>query len=102
MRSRDERLVENELLFRKVNERIVELGDAWADELEIVCECASENCTYPIAIQTGDYENVRRHSGRFIVLPGHELAQLEYVVDTAHGYLVVEKHPDLLEAVSGT
>ena len=99
MRSRDERLVENELLFRKVNERIVELGDQSGDELEIVCECASEDCTQLVVLQVAEYQRVRRHPDRFIVLPGHEVASLEDVVETNGRYLVVEKHSELLEAV---
>jgi hypothetical protein len=99
MASRDERLVENELLFRNVNERIVELGDQWGSDLDIVCECADENCTKVIQIRTEEYERVREKADRFIVLPGHQVAAVEDVVETSGSYLVVEKHPELLNAV---
>jgi UV DNA damage repair endonuclease len=99
MKSRDERLVENELLFRKVNERIVELGDQPGDEFKIVCECASEDCTQLVVLRADEYLRVRKHPDRFIVLPGHEVASLEDVVENSGGHLVVEKHSELLEAV---
>jgi hypothetical protein len=38
-----------------------------------------------------EYERVRAHSRRFIMLPGHELEEVESVVETMPGYIVVEK-----------
>ena len=96
MKSREERLVENELLFRQVNERIAELSDDWGGELEIVCECASERCTRVISVRADDYARVRQQPDRFMVLGGHQVAKIENVVETTDAYLVVEKHPEVL------
>jgi hypothetical protein len=98
MNSRAERLVENELLFRQVNERIVELGDSWSGELDIVCECANEKCTRVISVRADEYARVREHPDRFIVLRGHQVAGIEDVVETTENYLVVEKLQELLRA----
>lgn len=99
MKSRDERLAENELLFRQVNERIIELGEQWGSELDLVCECANKNCARVIVVGVEEYERVRENAARFIVLPGHEVVAIEAVVETTASYLVVEKHAELLRKV---
>ena len=99
MSSREERLVENELLFRQVNERIAELGEQQHGELEIVCECADERCTKAITLLTKAYERVREHPDRFIVFIGHQVASIEKVVETDERYFVVEKVAELLRRV---
>jgi hypothetical protein len=37
------------------------------------------------------YEQIRQHPARFAVRPGHELLEVERVVEEHDGYLVVEK-----------
>jgi hypothetical protein len=98
MNSRAERLVENELLFRQVNERIAELGEHWSGELDVVCECANERCTKVISMRAVEYTRVREHSDRFIVLRGHQVAGIENVVETTQSYVIVEKLQELLRA----
>ena len=44
-----------------------------------------------IELTSTEYERIRGHPRRFIVLPGHELPEIEEVVETADGYVVVEK-----------
>ena len=102
MKSREERLVENELLFRQVNERIVELGDHWDRQLDIVCECANDKCTRVITVRAEDYSRVRGHPDRFIVLRGHQVASIENVVESTGAHLVVEKLAELLREVEAT
>jgi hypothetical protein len=82
-------------LFRDVNERIEELNEQFSQILptgDWVCECADERCFEPIELTMAEYEAIRAHPARFPVLPGHELtADVEVVVETHDGYLVVEK-----------
>ncbi len=92
MSSREERLAANEELFRQVNERIVELTDAWGGELDLVCECAQAECTQRVVATLREYELVRQSPHHFVVLPGHEVPDIEDVVDRNDRYLVVEKH----------
>jgi hypothetical protein len=99
MRSREERMVENELLFRDVNERIAEFDAQRDKDLEVLCECADDHCTKAIRIQTEQYGRVREYADRFIVLPGHQVAAVEDVVEAPGSYLIVEKHLELLNAV---
>ena len=95
--SSDERLraARNESLYREVNERIEELNKRFDAALEAgaawVCECADTDCTEPMEMTLGEYEELRSYPARFAVLPGHVVAGVERVVDTHANYVVVEK-----------
>jgi hypothetical protein len=91
MSSREERLAANEDFFRQVNERIVELTDTWGGELDVVCECARVDCIERLALTLDEYEHLRQSPARFAVLPGHEIPDIEKVVERNDRYLVVEK-----------
>jgi hypothetical protein len=84
----------NEARFREVNEAI-ERG-LWPGEEDTVaafrCECAG--CNQLVSITPREYEVVRAHARRFLVLHGHEDPAVETVVATHPGYLVVQKLED--------
>lgn len=88
--SREARVAKNEVLFREVNERIRELapGDG---PTEFLCECGDAGCVESVSLSTGQYEEVRRDPARFFVLPGHEVPDIEDVVEEAGSFLVVAK-----------
>jgi hypothetical protein len=98
---REERLAENEILFREVNERIRELQtDVWGShEIDFMCECANGACTAVLTLTPAEYEELRGNSRRFAVLPGHEVEDIERVVKTHPGYLVVEKNLETVRRV---
>jgi hypothetical protein len=83
--------VRSELLFRAVNERIFEIAADDEMGLEILCECGDESCISTVAVTIRDYERVRFDSSRFVVSKGHELADIERVIERTPEYLVVEK-----------
>jgi hypothetical protein len=90
---REERIAANEGLFREVNERIVELTEGWgAATLDLMCECGEKECMKRVEVTLGEYERIRQDPHRFIVLPGHELPDVEDVVERSDGHFVVEKH----------
>jgi hypothetical protein len=99
MRSREERLAANEDVFRHVNERIVELTDTWGGELDLVCECADLECTQRVVLTLREYEQLRQSPHHFAVLPGHEVPDVEDVIDGNGRYLVVEKHAETHQQV---
>jgi len=99
VRSREDRLAENEVLFRSVNERIVELGDEWNGEYDLICECADTNCMSVLRLNVDDYRRLRQNPHWFAVLSGHEMPEIEDVVDRQERYLVVEKLPKTDEIV---
>ena len=87
------RVAKNETLFREVNEAI-ERGQ-WPGEGDsptaFRCECARLDCNELVSLTPREYERVRRKGRRFVVLPGHEIKEVETIVETGDGYLVIEK-----------
>ena len=93
---RARRVGHNEALFRAVNERIEELSDAFETEGEaftVVCECGELSCTDHIDVPPAEYERIRQNPERFIVKSGHEVPDIEHVVEADDDYRVVEKDP---------
>ena len=87
------RAATNEATIRDVNEGI-ERGQWPGDEDTPVgfrCECASLGCNRLIELTVREYEEIRSHPRRFVVQPGHELPDVETVVATTPGYVIVEK-----------
>jgi hypothetical protein len=87
------RVAGNEELFREVNEAI-ERG-RWPGEEDspaaFRCECARLDCNKLVSLTPREYERVRATPRRFVVVPGHEVKDLEKVVETGGDYVVVEK-----------
>lgn len=98
----ERRIAANEARFREVNEAIAR--GQWPGEEDAVgflCECAQLGCNRLIELTSPEYEGVRAHSRRFVVLPGHERVGTEMIVETRPGYLVVEKIDEAGEAAEG-
>jgi hypothetical protein len=95
---RDECLAQNEVMFRRVNERIVSdlrgRRDGGSHKLEIVCECSDRDCLRVLRIEVAEYEWLRLNPRRFAVLPGHEAPAVEDVVERHDRFVVVEKHAE--------
>jgi hypothetical protein len=97
---REARAAQNELVFRTVNEQIVEMTDRFREqlaEIDIVCECADTSCVGTIRISGDVFAKIERADGRFLVLPGHEDESVEQVVERGANYFVVMK-PIVAEA----
>jgi hypothetical protein len=90
------RVAKNETVFREVNEAI-ERGQYPGEQdspTAFRCECASLDCNGLVSLTPREYERVRSEPRRFVVLPGHELAEVETVVSKGDGYVVVEKRDE--------
>ncbi len=89
-------IAENEVRARAVNEAI-ERGQ-WPGERDVHsafrCECAQAECNLLIELTPREYEDVRSDPRRFIVVRGHERAELETVVRAEPRYLVVQKRDE--------
>jgi hypothetical protein len=92
MPSREERLAQNEVRFREINESAqpqrVSQGAG-----RFVCECADRSCMAWIEVSFDEYAAVRANPHRFIVAPTHEIPDVESIVKRGPGYFVIEK-PD--------
>lgn len=87
-----ERLARNQALFREVNERLAELSDGFLDGPQpFVCECSHEDCTITVTLNHDEYESVRAHSTFFVVATGHEILEVEKVIDHRNGWTIVQK-----------
>jgi hypothetical protein len=87
---------DHEDTFRDINEGIAR--GQWPGEenkpVSFRCECARLGCNLLIELTLAQYEAVRSHSRRFFVCPGHELPEVERVVENYGNYVVVEKREE--------
>jgi hypothetical protein len=91
--SRQNRVARNEGLYREVNERIREIhSEIGEDErTDFLCECGRDDCTTPISLTLAEYEDVRSDPTHFVVVPGHEVIDLERVVRKTERFSIIEK-----------
>jgi hypothetical protein len=75
---------------RQVNEAI-ERGTREAGSAVFVCECGKLGCTETVELTISEYEEVRSGFERFLVVPGHQMEEIEDVVERYEEYLVVAK-----------
>jgi len=86
-----ERLALNQVVFREVNERLLELLGTSPGTTEFLCECSNLECTDAVPLTLLDYERVRSRSSQFVIVPGHEIPEIEEVTSASDGYFVVRK-----------
>src|SRR4029450_576006 len=87
------RAVETLVVFRDANEHL----GAKADELGVdgqrtpyLCECEDARCPNVIALTRDEYEDVRAHPKRFVMISGHQEPDA-LLVREAPRFAVVEK-----------
>lgn len=83
------RRAKNEAIFREVNERVIEVRTG--NEVEVLCECGTSDCTEMLRIPLEDYEAIRADPIAFVVVPGHENPDVDRVETEGPGFLVVTK-----------
>jgi 5-bromo-4-chloroindolyl phosphate hydrolysis protein len=88
-------MARNEALFREVNERIEDVQKPLAAEerIDFLCECGNDDCTQPISLTLAEYERIRQDPQHFVVVPGHDVVDVERIVERTDRYAVVEKLP---------
>ncbi len=103
---REERLAENEALFRAANERMAgwEEQHATSGTELYFCECADPECRAKVPLRKSDYERIRADAKQFFVVPGHEILDVETVIERHddEGWAVVLKPPEVAETVERT
>lgn len=87
-----QRITNAEINGRRVNEAI-ERGEGGGSTAVFVCECGHFGCSATVELEIADYEHVRKGFDRFLVIPGHEIAEVDRVVERHPAHLVVVK-PD--------
>jgi len=92
------RVAQNEARYRAFNEEIRWfVGEAPTRTFEILCECGSADCRMLITVTAQEYGAVRANATRFFVKQGHQVDEVERVIEQVDSelplgsYLVVEK-----------
>jgi hypothetical protein len=106
MDERHERIAKNEAVFRAANREIERADQAAGDDqvIEVLCECGRPGCGGLINLTVAEYDRVHSQNDRFVVLPGHQSADMEKVVEERSDYLVVDKFgeaEDIVEDEAG-
>jgi hypothetical protein len=100
---------ENELIFRKANERasgqISRTLDIAGQEkqshtvedmddmpLQFYCECSNEDCKERIRLSPKEYTAQHKNSNQFLLLKGHHNPEIERIMTDNDIYIVVEKY----------
>ena len=94
MSERARRVGLNEAIFRQVNEQIRGLNrdfDAEDGTMSVICECGDGDCTEQLEIRTQEYERVRSNGRLYVIARGHEIPDVERVIEQADGYAIVQK-----------
>jgi hypothetical protein len=89
---RTERIAENEDGFRRLNDELGVMG-------VFLCECGDPDCREHVEMPRDSYTEIRRNTRRFFVRPGHEITDVERVVEREPGWYVVEKPDDVSHVV---
>ena len=94
----ERRLAENEVIFKQLNEEVKAfvLEDASDTEfatkkLGFYCECSNMDCRQRIRLTAKEYDDIHSNEKRFVLLPGHDMPQVETVVTKSEDHMVVEK-----------
>ena len=93
---RTRRVGENEALYRSINEKIEDLNASFgmvAESMAVVCECGMLECAQQIDLEIPTYERVRSDPALFVVVPGHEIPDVESIVEPHEGFNIIRKDP---------
>jgi hypothetical protein len=85
-----QRVAMNEATFRRVNEGM-EAGQDPDGMLAFFCECGRLGCNKVIELTRVEYERIRENARRFALVDGHQIEEVEDIVDRTERFIVVEK-----------
>jgi hypothetical protein len=84
---RETRIVETEEFYRQINDVIAKNGRR--EGKAYMCECANVYCNVTMDLSTEDIEVLHSVPGYYIILPGHEIPDVEHVVSSTEKYAIV-------------
>jgi hypothetical protein len=93
------RLRENEEQMERINERLDERTEQIREEdgdppdapVAFFCECSDLACRERVAMTPAEFRDVHRDTEQFVLVPGHELPEVETVVARRGDHLIVRK-----------
>jgi hypothetical protein len=77
-----------------VNEQIEQVSGIFERDAHIpfLCDCGNTECTQTIELSRREYERVRAHASRFIVVLNHENPEAESVIEQNSRFAIVETY----------
>jgi hypothetical protein len=71
-------------VFRSANDRIAEKGSELGLRLPwpFLCECSDMSCFARLELTIEAYEELRSHPGRYLTVPGHDVAKTVVIEQT--------------------
>ena len=93
MSSEEKRLAETQRAFRIGNERLRAALETTAggEPIPFLCECMDDTCLARVDLTLEEYEAVRRHENRFMIVRDHRTLPGERIVEENGSYQVTEK-----------
>jgi thermostable 8-oxoguanine DNA glycosylase len=104
----EQRQIENEMIFRRMNEKVgtdLDAVDAMHVEdgnphlvrnddflLRFKCECSDEKCEVRIPLKLSKYREIHADRSKFIVKTNHQIDSIEKVITEEENYNVVRKY----------
>jgi hypothetical protein len=83
-----------QVALRGTNELVAHAPGPPPLRLTLCCECGDEGCSERVEATCDEYEAVRQHGSRFLILRTHENAETSVVVSAHTGF-------DVIETISG-
>lgn len=79
-------------VFRAANERLRTRMEAltYRGRRPVICECSDTRCMEVLELRPEEYQRVR-DCGYFVISHGHDMPEIEQIVERGDGYDVVEK-----------
>ena len=77
---------------RALNESVAKSSDtSWAENgMEVFsCECGDPGCKGHVSLSAAEYESVRAHPDRFVLVANHENPEVERIVAEAGRFTVI-------------
>jgi hypothetical protein len=110
--------IENEMLFRRMNEKVGDdlgaLDASYIENNEIFlirdedllinfkCECSDENCSARIPLRLSEYQDIHVERDTYIVKPEHQVDSIEQVISPGKEFNVVKKNNSTPAPPKGT
>lgn len=93
---RARRLADNEDVFRQVNDAIARgRWPHWAggeeSRVSFRCECGRLGCNRLLTLTLPEYEDLRADPRRFVMVAGHQIPEVERIVERRGGLVIVQK-----------
>jgi hypothetical protein len=91
----------NQLLFREVNKRILEVTEGWGSEggVEFLCECGRDDCTITLELAPAQFERLLGDEGRFLIARECQSLNARPAVEEDGGHFVLMPEAVLRGAV---